>query len=105
LGDEYVGGTNLEGFYSLKEEPWEPNLTTMVDFESKWAHLVDKDVPIPTPDTEKYKDKVGAFEGGGYISKGVYRPVHNCSMNTICYDNFCPVCQEAIQKMIDFYCQ
>lgn len=105
LGDEYVGGTSLEGFYTLEKEPYEPNLTTMVDFSSKWKHLVDENVPIPTPDDEKYYDKVGAFEGGGYISKGIYRPVHNCSMNTICYDNFCPVCKEAIQKMIDFYCE
>ena len=34
LGDEYYNSTvAYEDFYNLKTEPWEPNLTTLVDFE------------------------------------------------------------------------
>lgn len=105
LADEYVGKVNLEDFYCMDKEPWEPNITTLFDFKTKWKHLVDKGTPIPTPVKEKYKKTVGAYEGGGYVEEGIYRPMMDCSMNTVSYDNFCPVCCEAIQKMIDFYCK
>ncbi len=104
LADEYyTSSTSYNDFYNLKTEPWEPNITTLVDFESKWEDMVKKRTPIPTPDTEKYKNKVGAFEGGGYVAKGVYRPVHDCLMKSFEGDEFCPVCSKSIQEMIDFY--
>ena len=104
LADEYYDShTAYEDFYPLDIEPLEPNLTTLVDFESKWKHLVSKDIPIPTPAEDQYKDKVGVFEGGGYVAKGVYRPKVDCSMKSASVDNYCPVCQEAIIKMIKFY--
>jgi len=104
LGDEYVTTeVAYEDFYSTEVEPLDPNLTTLVDFESKWKDLVGKDVPIPTPATEEYANIVGAFEGGGYVPKGIYRPREDCTMRSISVDNFCPVCKRAIIKMIDFY--
>lgn len=104
LADEYYDShTAYEDFYSLDIEPLEPNLTTLVDFKYKWKHLVDESTPIPTPVEDKYKDKVGVFEGGGYVAKGVYRPKVDCSMKSASVDNYCPVCQEAIIKMIKFY--
>ncbi len=83
-------------------EPLEPNITTLVDFDSKWKDMVDKDTPIPTPDTRKYADKVGVFEGGGYMAKGVYRPMEDCTMKSITINNFCPVCKRALVNMINF---
>ncbi|MFO7446895.1 MAG: M64 family metallopeptidase [Ignavibacteriaceae bacterium] len=104
LADEYVDpGAVYEDFYDLTVEPLDPNLTTLVDFDSKWKNLVDENIPIPTPATAEYKDKVGAFEGGGYVAKGIYRPKQDCTMRSISVDNFCPVCKNAIQAMIDFY--
>ncbi|MFA8299160.1 MAG: M64 family metallopeptidase [Hyphomicrobiales bacterium] len=104
LGDEYyTSSTSYNDFYNLKVEPWEPNITTLVDFKSKWKHLVDKKTPIPTPDEKKYYNKTGAFEGGGYVAKKVYRPAHDCLMKSFQGHTFCAACQEAIQKMIDFY--
>jgi hypothetical protein len=103
LGDEYVGNVSYSDFYNLAVEPWEPNLTTLVDFDSKWKSLLDKKTPLPTPDEEKYYNTLGVFEGGGYVSKGVYRPAHDCLMNTFNGDKFCRACAEAIQEMIDFY--
>lgn len=104
LADEYyTSDVAYEDFYPTDMEPLDPNITTLVDFDSKWKDLVDEETPIPTPDTKEYKDKVGAFEGGGYVAKGVYRPCEDCTMKSISYDNFCPVCKRAIQQMIDFY--
>jgi hypothetical protein len=48
-------------------------------------------------------DEIGVFEGGGYAAKGVYRPAYDCLMNTFNADHFCPVCRNAIRKMILFY--
>ncbi|UCH64696.1 MAG: peptidase M64 [Ignavibacterium sp.] len=104
LGDEYVTTeVAYEEFYSTEIEPLDPNLTTLVDFDSKWKDLVDDDVPIPTPPDKEYEDKVGAFEGGGYVPEGVYRPMQDCTMKSISKNNFCPVCKRAIIEMINFY--
>jgi hypothetical protein len=104
LADEYyTSDVAYQDFYPLDVEPTDPNLTTLVDFGSKWKDLVDEETRIPTPDTDEYKNKVGAFEGGGYMEKGIYRPTHDCTMKSIAIDNFCPVCKRAIQQMINFY--
>lgn len=51
---------------------------------------------------EKYRDKVGAFEGAGYIAKGLYRPQIDCIMYTR-HMQFCKVCQRSIENVIDMY--
>ncbi len=104
LGDEYYNSpTSYNDFYPLDVEPWEPNITTLVNFDSKWKHLLKKKTPIPTPPKKKYLDKPGVFEGGGYVAKGVYRPAYDCLMKSFKGNKFCEACTEAIQKMIDFY--
>ncbi len=104
LADEYyTSDVAYEEFYPLDVEPYETNITTMVDFDSKWKDLIDKDTPIPTPNEEKYKNVVGLFEGGGYVAKGVFRPKYDCTMKSISVNNFCPVCKQTLQDMINFY--
>ncbi len=104
LADEYyTSSTAYNDFYPLGVEPLEPNITTLVDFDSKWKELVKEGTPIPTPATKENEKKLGAFEGGGYVEKGVYRPKQDCSMNSISIDNYCTACKRAIQKMIDYY--
>ena len=104
LADEYyTSDVAYNDYYPLDVEPLERNITTLVDFSSKWSDLVEVDTPVPTPATKEFKDKVGAFEGGGYAAEGVYRPMQDCSMKSIAVDNFCPVCKNTIQDMIDFY--
>jgi hypothetical protein len=106
LADEYwTSDVAYQDFYSLDVEPTDPNLTTLVDFDSKWKDLVEDGIPIPTPNTDGFKEKVGAFEGGGYVEKGIYRPMYDCSMRSIKIDGFCPVCKRAIQQMINFYAE
>jgi hypothetical protein len=104
LGDEYyTSDVAYENFYPLDVEPWEPNLTTLVNFESKWANLLHKDTPTPTPVNELTKKSIGVFEGGGYVSKGVYRPHFDCRMKSNSAPGFCSVCQLAIKKVILSY--
>lgn len=104
LADEYyTSDVAYVDFYPLDVEPLERNITTLVDFDSKWKDMIKEGTPIPTPAESKYEDKVGVFEGGGYMEKGVYRPMIDCSMKSIVVDKFCPVCKLAIQEMIDFY--
>jgi hypothetical protein len=105
LADEYADDSTYLDYYPLDVEPWESNITTLVNFESKWKNLVDKNIPIPTPNEEKYKDKIGVFEGGGYVNKGVYRPTVNSIMNSFKSNEFNEVCKTAIQQLIDFYAE
>ncbi|WP_422360976.1 M64 family metallopeptidase [Reichenbachiella sp.] len=49
-----------------------------------------------------FSKKVGAFEGAGYASEGIYRSSPNCIMFTRT-DYFCPVCQEAMIDVIESY--
>lgn len=101
LGDEYyTSSTSYEEYYNKQVEPWEYNLTTLVDFGSKWKNMVSKDTPVPTPRDSIYSNTIGAFEGGGYEQKGVYSPVMSCWMKEMAAGKFCPVCEKAIEKVI-----
>jgi hypothetical protein len=51
---------------------------------------------------EQYLDKVGAFEGAGYLAKGLYRPQIDCIMYTR-HLVFCKVCSQTIEQVIDQY--
>jgi hypothetical protein len=143
LADEYYSSeVSYTDFYPAGVEPWEPNVTALLEGESlKWGHLIEEGTPVPTPwekvlydslttargdldkesdnyeaeieriDQEltkilkegKYAGQAGAFEGAGYASEGLYRPALDCRMFTKSLAPFCPVCAEAIERMIDFH--
>lgn len=106
LGDEYyTSDVAVEDFYPAEVEPWEPNITTLVKFSGKWQNMVSHSTPVPTPATPEYENTVGVYEGGGYAEKGVYRPYIDCTMKSVIYDAYCPVCIRAVQRMIDFYAE
>jgi hypothetical protein len=101
LADEYfTSSVAYNDFYDLKVEPWEPNITTLVDFESKWKNMLPKKSPIPTPADKEHKTILGVYEGGGYVAKGIYRPMIDCMMRN--NQDFCPVCSRAILRMVDY---
>ncbi len=104
LADEYFyeHADHTENTYKLTHEPWEQNITSLVDFDSKWKDMLDKRTKIPTEPTEKRKKEytVGVYEGGGYITKGMYRPAVICRMRDNVATQFCPVCQRAIERII-----
>ena len=104
LADEYFYDNDvMTDTYPLDVEPWEQNISTRVNFASKWKDMLPSGAPIPTPIAEKKKYPVGVYEGGGYSAKGIYRPAYDCRMKTNEYPEFCPVCQRAIRRMIEFY--
>ncbi|RLD91885.1 MAG: peptidase M64 [Bacteroidetes bacterium] len=100
LADEYFNSAvAYNDFFPLEVEPWNPNLTTLVDFSSKWKAMILEGTPVPTPAEEAFNEVVGVYEGGGYVAKGVYRPMIDCRMHT--NDAvFCPVCSSALKKMM-----
>lgn len=50
----------------------------------------------------KYRNQVGAFEGAMYMAKGLYRSSVDCIMFTRSLE-FCPVCRNALNLVIDQY--
>lgn len=103
LADEYyTSDVAYNDFYNLKIEPWEPNITTRVKFEDKWKNMIQDSIPQPTPRKQGYENSVGLFEGGGYLSKGIYSPHMDCTMKSNKPKKFCPVCQRAIKRMVNF---
>jgi hypothetical protein len=150
LGDEYyTSDVAYENFHGERVEPWEPNITALLDPEVlKWRHLVKAGTPLPTPwqkaefeefsranqaerralrqkgaaetelerlfteerqkltrmlGAEEFAGRVGAFEGASYEPEGLYRPAADCIMFTRDKVGFCPVCSEAIERVIDLY--
>jgi hypothetical protein len=102
LADEYeISDPANQDFYDISLEPWEPNITTLVNFDKKWKKMLDKNTPIPTP-LKGYENKVGVFEGAGYRNKGIFRPYQYCIMRDFQKLEFCPVCQNAIKQIILF---
>jgi hypothetical protein len=142
LADEYyTSEVAYVDFYAKNTEPWDPNITAALDPSTiKWANLIEKTTPVPTPwhkakydslsraisqlkpgtadyqkksretsvemnnllHQEKYWGTVGCFQGAGYASVGFYRPCLDCKMFSKSMIDFCPVCQNAIENMIDF---
>ena len=119
LADEYNYGDNHVEWYPADTEPWEPNITTLKDFDKKWGDLILPGTPIPTQPTianvaaartsmsvaelNKKTQRVGVFEGAGYMARGAYRPAEVCRMNINEVEDFCPVCTRAIIGITDFY--
>jgi hypothetical protein len=144
LGDEYyTSSTAYNDFYPPGVEPWEPNVTALVDAKDlKWKGLLTPGIAVPTPwakaaydsieairgkldrlapdyyekreplyragqeilHNPMFKGQVGAFEGAGYATKGLYRPSLDCRMFSLSTVPFDPVCSAAIHRMVDFYC-
>ena len=111
LADEYYYDDQFSQYYNSATEPWEQNITTLVDFGSKWQDMVGKSFPLTLTavdwtgknENAAAQVEVGVLEGGGYMSKGVWRGSADCRMKTNSYPAFCPVCRRAIERMIDFY--
>jgi hypothetical protein len=152
LADEYyTSSVSYEDFNKEDVEPWEPNITALLDPGSlKWGDLVEAATPVPTPwtqadydkasyayqkkrtearargaseedmealfdevkamtkpmlESQEHFGKVGAFEGGGYRAKGIYRSEADCIMFTRNPKDFCRVCTRGIERVIDLYAE
>ena len=114
LADEYYYDDMYVEYYYPHIEPWEQNITTLADFDSKWKDMLPQGCAIPTAPVKDniwqrfasgvpMESVIGVYEGAGYQSKGVYRPFPDCRMKTNQAEGFCPVCQRAISRLIEFY--
>jgi hypothetical protein len=75
--------------------PWEKEKYDRMSDQEKKAHLAKPE----------YQGIVGAFEGAGYSSKGLFRPMINCIMFTKSIRPYCEVCKAAILRVIRHYTQ
>jgi hypothetical protein len=72
----------------------ESEMTALFREESRREHKIMDRSPVRTA--------VGAFEGGNYEAQGYYRPQMTCLMFDRDSD-FCQVCKDAIEDIIDLY--
>jgi hypothetical protein len=65
LGDEYyTSSTSYIDFYPKGVEPWEPNVTALLDKEHpKWEALTEKGTPAPTPWDKRMYDSLETARG------------------------------------------
>ena len=143
LGDEYyTSDVSYLEFYPKGVEPWEPNVTALVNRDRvKWQPFLETGTPLPTPwakakfdsleavratwkrdepgyyekwlgmrkqqddlmKASPYFGKMGAFEGAGYSSQGLYRPALDCRMFSLSMTPYDPVCRTGIERVIRFY--
>jgi hypothetical protein len=110
LADEYIGAVTDNELHPEGVEPVEPNITRSLDREAlKWRSLLTEGVLLPTtvaliPQGLDASTVVGAFEGGGYVKKGMYRPQKSCAMGDLKQPfRYCVVCEQAIERMIEYY--
>jgi hypothetical protein len=105
LADEYYSSdVSYNDIYPRGMEPWEPNITALLDTNNvKWGDLIKEGTPVPTPDDSTFNNVVGCFEGAGYSEKGLYRSYRDCRMFSKGLIPFCPVCRRALDRMIDFH--
>lgn len=94
LADEYAYEAEENDMYPPGVEPWEKNITTQVDFGSKWKDMVG---------SKDGDARVGLYEGAGYKMKGVWRPTPSCRMRDNSHPDFCRVCVKALEDVIFFY--
>ncbi|MDP3800437.1 MAG: M64 family metallopeptidase [bacterium] len=114
LADEYSGLValkpgveDIEISWPFRETP--PNVTTEKNRDSvKWKHWIIPSVPVPTPSSASYADKIGLFEGAGSFSGGLYKPKQFCAMGKYHPEiermhSLCEVCRENVVKTIYKY--
>lgn len=55
LADEYYSSSVSYQMPEITVEPWEANITALIDGKVKWADMLEAGIPIPTPwDKEKF---------------------------------------------------
>jgi IgA Peptidase M64 len=92
LADEYVDDQEA-AITTPSDAQYFPNLDTTNDpVKIKWAHFLDQPA---------YNGIVGAYQGGYYVAKGVYRPEQSSIMLDLNHANYNAPSREAIVRHID----
>ncbi|WP_202552367.1 M64 family metallopeptidase [Ginsengibacter hankyongi] len=99
LGDEYSGPQSGTSQF--------PTYNSTIEYRRdkiKWRKWIDTSTPLPTPYTEEYMDKVGAFEGNQYHLANYFRSTaQGCIMGAGVFDNtekMCPICEQRLAMRV-----
>ncbi len=97
LADEYE--TPYPGRSACEGTCFEANVSTVGTADVKWAAWVEENTPLPTPEgTMQFADRIGAFEGGRYLTAGIFRPKESACRMRQGGEPFCSVCSEQLVK-------
>ncbi|MCP4453079.1 MAG: hypothetical protein GY809_16580 [Planctomycetes bacterium] len=99
IGDEYTAGaigTSAVPTYTVEKNYSRDTI--------KWRKWIEPDTPLPTPYTEAYRDRVGAFEGAQYHLIDYFRSTaQGCIMGAGVFDNteaMCPICEQRVAMRV-----
>lgn len=99
IGDEYTAGaigTSAIPTYCIEREYARDTI--------KWRKWIEPNTPLPTPYTEAYRDKIGAFEGAQYHLTDYFRSTaQGCIMGAGVFDNterMCPICEQRVAMRV-----
>jgi len=84
----------------LKREKADPDKIQAIENEAEQLSKEHAQKIDNYLNNSKFKNKVGAFEGAGYSSTGLYRSMVDCIMFSKGVKPFCKACQKAIIKKI-----
>ena len=100
IGDEYT--TAATGTSAM------PIYNSTIEYRRdliKWKKWIEPDTPLPTPYTEEYKNKIGAFEGCQYHLTNYFRAsAQGCIMGAGVFDNtekMCPICEQRVAMRVN----
>ncbi|MFQ5626082.1 MAG: M64 family metallopeptidase, partial [Methyloligellaceae bacterium] len=72
-------------------------------YYQKWTKL--RQQQVEKMQRSEFHSQLGAFEGAGYSSTGLYRPAMDCRMFSLSLVPYCAVCEAAIERVIRFYAE
>lgn len=86
----------------MKREGAAPDETQKVQDESERVSRENAQRMDEHLAKSKFVGQVGVFEGAGYSSKGLYRPMLDCLMFSKGDKPFCKVCEESVRRVIRY---
>ena len=92
LLNEAIAKASTSGTTSEKIAEFEDNEARHAAIHAQWAQEYLA--------RSRWVGKIGAFEGAGYSSTGLYRPALDCLMFSRRVQPFCKVCERAVEAML-----
>ena len=92
LLNETIAEASTSGAPAEKIAELEDNEARHAAFHAQWAQEYLA--------RSRWVGTIGAFEGAGYSSTGLYRPALDCLMFSRRVQPFCQVCERAVEAMV-----
>ncbi|MGE5409450.1 MAG: M64 family metallopeptidase, partial [Clostridiales bacterium] len=87
----------------MKREHMPENEVSKVEDEAENLSRSSAEQTDKYLENSRFWGKVGAYEGAGYASKGLYRSMLDCLMFSKGNKPFCKVCEQAVIRVIKHY--